>query len=146
MAVFSITLLMVMLKNGLVWIKPMEIFTPKKDWIGKNATITWFKSKQRIILIWYVLITCFHESWIFYFWSSFRGKKIVFPMKNNSYVGILWSIMILLSGSCHFDRASNVKFSVKFWIFVIVMFFNRDRVLKFGAPSRYYKGALTQKR
>ena len=67
MAVFFITLLMVMLKNGLVWIKPTEIFTPKKDWIGKNAIITWFKSKQRIILIWYVLITCFHEFWIFYF-------------------------------------------------------------------------------
>ena len=25
-------------------------------------------------------------------------------------------------GSCHFDRASNDKFSVKFWIFAIVMF------------------------
>jgi hypothetical protein len=40
MAVFSITLLMAMLKNGSVWIKPMEIFTPKKDWIGKNVIIT----------------------------------------------------------------------------------------------------------
>ncbi len=38
-AVFSITSLMAMLKNGLVWIKPMEIFTPKKDWIGKNVII-----------------------------------------------------------------------------------------------------------
>ena len=29
-------------------------------------------------------------------------------------------------------------------MFVFVMFFNRSQVLKFGAPSRYYKGALTQ--
>ena len=34
--------------------------------------------------------------------------------------------------SCHFDRMSNDKFSVEFGIFVIVIFFNRDRVLKFG--------------
>ena len=26
------------------------------------------------------------------------------------------------------------------------MFFNRRQVLEFGAPSMYYKGALTQKR
>ena len=46
-----------------------------------------------------------------------------------------------MSGSCHFD-----EFGVEFWIFVIVMFFNHGWVLKFGAPLRYYKGALTQKR
>ena len=56
------------------------------------------------------------------------------------------STSCLMSGSCHFNRASNDEFSVKFWIFVIVMFFNRGQVLKFGAPLRYYKGALTQKR
>ena len=28
------------------------------------------------------------------------------------------------SGSCHFDRASNNKFSVKFLIFGIIMLFN----------------------
>ena len=48
-------------------------------------------------------------------------------------------------GSCHFDRASNDKFSVEFLIFGIVIFFNHDRVLKFGAPSRYYKCALIKK-
>ena len=48
-------------------------------------------------------------------------------------------------GSCHFDRASIDEVSVKFWIFVIVMFFNRGQILKFGAPSRYYKGALTKR-
>ena len=52
----------------------------------------------------------------------------------------------LRCGSCHFDRASNDEFSVEFWIFVIVAFFNRSRVLKFGAPSRYYKSDITQKR
>ena len=51
-----------------------------------------------------------------------------------------------LSGSCHLDRASNVKIGVECQIFVIVIFFNCGRVLQFGAHSRYYKGALTQKR
>ena len=37
------------------------------------------------------------------------------------------------------------KFSVEYQIFVIVIFFNCGRVLQFGAHSRYYKGALTQK-
>ena len=51
-----------------------------------------------------------------------------------------------MSGSCHLDRASNVEIGVECQIFVIVIFFNCDRVLQFGAHSRYYKGALTQKR
>ena len=46
-----------------------------------------------------------------------------------------------MSGSSHFARASNDKYSVEFWIFVIVMFFNHRQVLKFWAPSRYYKGS-----
>ena len=45
-----------------------------------------------------------------------------------------------------FDRASNVQIGVGCQIFVIVIFFNCGRVLPFGAHSRYYKGALTQKR
>ena len=40
-----------------------------------------------------------------------------------------------MSGLCHFDTVSNNKFSVKFYIFVIVMFFNCSCVLKFVAPS-----------
>ena len=52
----------------------------------------------------------------------------------------------LMSGSCHLDRASNVEISVECQIFVIVIFFNCSRVLQFGVHSRYYKGALTQKR
>ena len=51
-----------------------------------------------------------------------------------------------MSGSCHFDRGSNVEFGVECQIFVIVIFFIRSRVLQFGAHSRYYKGALTPKR
>ena len=51
-----------------------------------------------------------------------------------------------MSGSCHLDRASNVEIGVECQIFVIVIFFNCGRVLQFGAHSRYYKGALTQKR
>ena len=51
-----------------------------------------------------------------------------------------------MSGSCHLDRVSNVKIGVECQIFVIVIFFNCGRVLKFGAHSRCYKGAFTQKR
>ena len=42
-----------------------------------------------------------------------------------------------LSGSCHLD------IGVECQIFVIVIFFNCERVLQFGAHSRYHKGALT---
>ena len=52
----------------------------------------------------------------------------------------------LFSGSCHLDRAASVETGVECQIFVIVIFSNCDRVLQFGAHSRYYKGALTQKR
>ena len=45
-----------------------------------------------------------------------------------------------MSGSCHLDKALNVKIGVECQIF-IVMFFNSGRVLQFGAHSRYYKGA-----
>ena len=51
-----------------------------------------------------------------------------------------------MSGSCHFDRASNVETGVECQIFVIVIFFNWGQVLQVGAHSMYYKGALTQKR
>ena len=51
-----------------------------------------------------------------------------------------------MSGSCHLNRASNVEIGVECQIFVIVIFFNCDPVLQFRAHSRYYKGALTQKR
>ena len=47
----------------------------------------------------------------------------------------------LMSGSCHLNRASNVDIGVECQIF-----FNCGQVLQFGAHSRYYKGALTQKR
>ena len=50
-----------------------------------------------------------------------------------------------MSGSCHLDRASNVKTGVECQIFVIDIFFNSGRGLQFGAHSSYYKGALTQK-
>ena len=49
-----------------------------------------------------------------------------------------------MSGSCDLDRVSNVEIDVECQIFVIV--FNFIQVLQFGAHSRYYKGALTQKR
>ena len=37
-----------------------------------------------------------------------------------------------MSGSCHLDRASNVKIGVECQIFVIVIFFNCDLVLQSG--------------
>ena len=42
-------------------------------------------------------------------------------------------------------ESSNVEIGVECQMFVIV-FFNVNRVLQFEAHSRYYKGALTQKR
>ena len=51
-----------------------------------------------------------------------------------------------MSGSCHLDRASNVEIGVECQVFVIFIFFNYDKFLQFGAYSRYYKDALTQKR
>ena len=51
-----------------------------------------------------------------------------------------------MSGSCHLDRASNVEIGVECQIFVIVIFFNFSRVLQFGAHSKYFTGAVTQKR
>ena len=51
-----------------------------------------------------------------------------------------------MSDSCHLDRALNVEIGVECRIFVIILFFNCSQVLKFGVHSRYYKGALTQKR
>ena len=51
-----------------------------------------------------------------------------------------------MSSSCHSDRASNVKIGVQCQIFVIVIFLNCNWVSLFGAHSRYYKGASTEKR
>ena len=51
-----------------------------------------------------------------------------------------------MSCSCHLDNASNVEIGVECQIFVVVFFFNFGRVLQFGAYSRYYKGAIAQKR
>lgn len=65
-------------------------------------------------------------------------------------VMILWSnesmtmsfnqniIYLLMSGSCHLDRALDVEIGVECQIFVIVIFFDCCRVLQFGAHSRYY--------
>ena len=48
-------------------------------------------------------------------------------------------VHMLVSGSCHLDRASNVEIGVEYQIFVIDIFFNFQlrRDLKFGAHSRY---------
>ena len=44
------------------------------------------------------------------------------------------------------DRAVNVEIGLECPIFVIVIFSYCGSVLQFGAHSRYYEGALTQKR
>ena len=51
-----------------------------------------------------------------------------------------------MSGSCHLDRASNVKIGVECQIFVIVIFLNCNQVLQFGVHSRHHKGTLTHKK
>ena len=66
------------------------------------------------------------------------GKKLL-----TSFTDDHWPFM---SGSCHLDRASNVKIGVESQTSVIVIFLNCSRVLQLGAHSSYYKGALTQKR
>ena len=50
-----------------------------------------------------------------------------------------------MSGSCHLDRALNVEVGFEWQIFIIFIFFNCGWILQFGAHSRYYRGALTQK-
>ena len=51
-----------------------------------------------------------------------------------------------MSGSCHLDRALNVKIGMECRIFLIVIFFNCARFLQFGSHSRYYKeGCLNSK-
>ena len=78
---------------------------------------------------------CFHVKWIFIFQEQWVNG-VSFVKKSD------W----LMPGLCHLDRASNVKIGVECQIFVIVIFFNCSRVLQFQAHSRYYKGALIQKR
>ena len=43
---------------------------------------------------------------------------------------------MLMSGSCHLDRASNVEIGVECQIFVTVIFFNCSQVLQFAGHSR----------
>ena len=62
-----------------------------------------------------------------------------------SYISITIIQCSFMSGSCHLDRVWNVEIWVECQIFVIVIFFNCGWVLKFGAHSRYYKGALIQR-
>ena len=44
------------------------------------------------------------------------------------------TVSILMRGSCHLDRASNSKFSVEFWILIIVIFLTTVEFCR--APSR----------
>ena len=53
---------------------------------------------------------------------------------------------ILITSSCHLDRVWNIEIGVEYEIFVIAIFFNWSRVLQFGEHSKYFMGALTQKR
>ena len=55
-------------------------------------------------------------------------------------------LLRLMSSSCHLDSTLNVKIGVECQIFVITIFFNYSQFLQFWAHSRYYKGAVTQKR
>ena len=57
------------------------------------------------------------------------------------YDFLKYQLNLLMSGSCYLDGVG-----VECQTFVIVIFFNCSQVLQFGAYSRYYKGALTQKR
>ena len=74
---------------------------------------------------------------------EFINLQSIINVKEGSPLG---TISNLMSGSCHLDRLLNVNIGVECQIFVIVIFFNSGQVLHFWAHSRYYKGALTQKR
>ena len=43
-----------------------------------------------------------------------------------------WPKRLLMSGSCHLDRASNVEIGVKCQIFVIVIFFKCSEFYNLG--------------
>ena len=48
--------------------------------------------------------------------SLFNGPELLY------YYQICFRGLIFMSGSCHFDRASNDKFSVEFLMFVLIIF------------------------
>ena len=73
-------------------------------------------------------------------------EKFIKLIKKSFRCAKIRDLCLSLSSSCHLDRVMNVKIGVECQIFVIVIFFNCDQVLQFGAHSRYYKDALTQKR
>ena len=101
----------------------------------------------------------FGQKGLFHKWNRYQHLKLESKnsdKKNEIFVCAMWATnnpwwyfmhkIRLMSGSCHLDRALNVEIGVEFQIFVIIIFFNCVRILQFGADSRYYKGALTQKR
>ena len=73
-----------------------------------------------------------------------REKQIIDNHVSKLIYSIKWWTKFM-SGSCHLDRALNVKIDIQCKIFIISIFFNCSWVLQIGAHSRYYKGALTQK-
>ena len=75
-----------------------------------------------------------------YVQSSSLNKVLKFPSAELK----LSQNLPLMSGSCHLDRASKLVLNVTYLL--LLSFFNCGRVLQFGTHSRYYKGALTQKR
>ena len=68
----------------------------------------------------------------------------MFVLENSNYCS--FSVGMSGSRSCHLDRVSNVEIGFECQMFASVLFFNCSQVSQFGAFSKYYKGALTQKR
>ena len=95
-------------------------------------------SHNEVILFW-------NHIWFLFQFFAFKKYSLLF-YSNGRTECLKENIVEFMFGSCHLDRASNVEIGVECQIFVIVIFFNCSRVLQFGAHSRYYKGALTQKR
>ena len=75
----------------------------------------------------------------FYILHEKKMKKV----KNHQ--NLISKVNFLMSGSCHLNRALNVKIGFQWQIFVIV-FFYCSRALQFWAHLRHCKGALTQKK
>ena len=117
-----------------------NISTQKKNWASWR--------------LWCQVFLCVYHSVYPQWKKSFRLSIVINSNRKNSKTCKIHEnmanssqlILSLISGSCHLDSAANVEIGVECQIFVIVIFFNCDRVLLFGAHSRYYKGALSKNR
>ena len=76
---------------------------------------------------------------------SDKSRKTYLKQNNKGPHQRRYTCVLFKPCSYHLDRGSSVEIGVECQIFVMVIFFSCGKVLQFGAHSRYYKGALTQR-